>query len=164
MQAEPGRLARAWDRLIGALAAFAALLLGAMALAIGYDVVMRYFLAAPTSWSNDFSEYTLVWATFLAAPWLARKNGHVRIDVFTSMISPAAQAWLGRAVGIGSAIVCAIGAWQTAAETWDVFARGLMVAKTWAVPQWLPYVAMPLGFALTAIEFARAALRRHPTG
>src|SRR5688572_17601352 len=138
--------ARLWDRAVDALAIVAAVLIGVMALTITYDVVMRYALNAPTSWSNDLSEYTLVWATFLAGPWLARTSGHVRIDLFTSVLTGAAQARLLGIAALASAAVCAVGAWQSAAETWDVFQRGLSVAKAWSVPQWLPYAAMPVGF------------------
>jgi TRAP-type C4-dicarboxylate transport system permease small subunit len=152
-------LARAWDRLIDALAFAAALLLGAMALHISYDVVLRYFFNAPTSWSNDLSEYSLVWATFLAAPWLVRRGGHVRIDILCERLSPGAGRILAAAVAALAAGVCAIGAWQTGLETWDYYRRGIMLAKVWAVPQWLPYAAMPIGFALMSVEFLRSVER-----
>ena len=73
----PAAAVRAWDRMIDALAYFAALLIGAMALYVSYDVVARYFFNAPTSWSNDLTEYSLVWATFLAT----RKLEGYRIDM-----------------------------------------------------------------------------------
>jgi TRAP-type C4-dicarboxylate transport system permease small subunit len=152
-------VARAWDRLIDALAFLAALLIGAMALYVSYDVVVRYFFNAPTSWSNDLTEYSLVWATFLVAPWLVRSGGHVRIDLLCEQLPTRVSRALAVAVSIAAAIVCLIGAWQTGIETWDYFRRDITIAKVWAVPQWLPYAAMPLGFALMSVEFLRAALR-----
>jgi TRAP-type C4-dicarboxylate transport system permease small subunit len=152
-------VARAWDRLIDALASFAALLIGAMALYVSYDVVARYFFVVPTSWSNDLTEYSLVWATFLAAPWLVRRGGHVRIDLLCEQLPPRLNNALSVVISIAAAIVCLIGAWQTAIETWDYYRRDIMIAKVWAVPQWLAYAAMPLGFALMSVEFLRAARR-----
>jgi TRAP-type C4-dicarboxylate transport system permease small subunit len=150
---------RLWDRLIDGLAVFAALLLGAMTLYVSYEVIVRYLLGAPTSWSNDLSEYTLVWSTFLAAPWLARRGGHVRIDLVIELLGPQTKRRLAVLVGVAAAAVCAIGAWETATETWSVYARGLVIARAWAVPEWIPYAAMPVGFALMVVEFLRGALR-----
>jgi TRAP-type C4-dicarboxylate transport system permease small subunit len=152
-------LARAWDRLIDALALLAALLFGAMAVYVSFDVVARYFFNAPTSWANDLSEYSLVWATFLAGPWLVRIGGHVRIDIVVEQLARPVNRVLGVVVSIAAAAVCAIGAWQTGVETADYYARGIVIAKIWALPQWLPYSAMPIGFGAMAIEFLRAARR-----
>src|SRR5690349_7421771 len=110
------KIARAWDRLIDVAAALAALLLGAMALYVTYDVVVRYFFNAPPSWTNDLSEYSLVWATFLAGPWLVRISGHVRIDIVVDQLSPQLSGVASAVASIVAAIVCAIGAWQTGIE------------------------------------------------
>jgi TRAP-type C4-dicarboxylate transport system permease small subunit len=152
-------IARFWSGLIEALALIAALVLGAMALHVSYDVVARYFFDAPTSWSNDLSEYSLLWGTFLAVPWLVRNRGHVRIDLITELLSNRIKAVLEVIVSIAAAAVCVIAAWQTAVETWDYFRRGIMIAKVWELPQWIPYAAMPVGFGLAAIEFLRVAYR-----
>ena len=71
-----------YRRLIAALAFGGALLMGGMALWITYEVLMRYFLERPTFWAVDLSEYAMLWAAFLAAPWVLRCEGHVRVEVF----------------------------------------------------------------------------------
>lgn len=150
---------RAWDRLVDALALIAALILGAMALHIGYDVAARYLFASPTDWSNDLSEYSLLWATFLAAPWLVRTGGHVRIDILTERLPARPNHVLAIVVALAGAAVCVVAAWQTGVETFDYWRRGTIFAKVWAVPQWIVYVAMPVGFVAMAVEFLRNAVR-----
>src|SRR5262249_14812960 len=130
-------LARAWDRLIDTLALLAALLFGAMAAYVSYDVVVRYVFNAPAIWANYLSEYSLVCATVLAGPWLVRIGGHVRIDIVVEQLSGRVNRILTVIVSIAAALVCAIGAWQTAIETADYYAREIVIAKIWAVPQWL---------------------------
>jgi len=150
---------RAWNGFVLVLAWVAALLIGAMALHIGYDVAARYFFNAPTSWSNDLSEYSLLWATFFAGPWLVRNGGHVRIDILVERLPSRASRVLAVAIALMATVICLIGAWETAVETWDYWRRGTAFAKVWAVPQWLPYVAMPIGFAAMAVEFTLSAGR-----
>lgn len=153
------RLVAAWEKLIAALAFLGALLMGAMALWITYEVLMRYFLESPTFWAVDLSEYAMLWAAFLAAPWVLRREGHVRVEVFVEKMGPGRQRRLGVVTSALGALVCAIMAWQGGATVWDFYARGILVAREWQVPQWVVYLVIPLGSALLTVEFVRRAGR-----
>ena len=152
-------LVATWDKLIAALAFLGALLMGGMALWITYEVLMRYFLQRPTFWAVDLSEYAMLWAAFLAAPWVLRREGHVRVEVFVERMSPGRQRGLGIVMSALGAIVCAILAWQGAATVWDFYVRGVNVAREWQIPQFAVYLVIPIGSALLTIEFARRAGR-----
>lgn len=156
-------LTRIYDRLVNALAIAAAASLGAMAVYVSFEVVSRYFLGSPTNWTNDLAEYTMVWATFLLAPWLVRTGGHISIDIFVAAMRTKARRTVGIFVELAAAAVCAIGCWQSCITTYDVFERGLMVAKTWSVPQYLLYLPIPIGFGLMTIEFVRRAVLGAPS-
>lgn len=153
------KLATLYDRLIAALAFLGALLMGGMALWITYEVLMRYFLQRPTFWAVDLSEYAMLWAAFLAAPWVLRREGHVRVEVFVEKLSPGRQRGLGILTSALGAIVCAIMAWQSAATVWDFYVRGTTVAREWQVPQFVVYLVIPFGSALLTVEFVRRAGR-----
>lgn len=159
------RLLAAYVWLIHGMAVLGALILVGMSLWITYDVVMRYVLVSPTIWAGDLSEYGLLWATFLAAPWVLRQEGHVRIEIFVERLSHQHRRKTGVIVSILGAVVCVIFAWQTALTTVDFFARDLMEARIWRVPQWIIYSVIPLGSAFLAVEFVARALRyaRHTT-
>ena len=153
------RLAAVHEKLITALAFLGALLMGGMALWITYEVLMRYFLERPTFWAVDLSEYAMLWAAFLAAPWVLRREGHVRVEVFVERMSPRHQRVLGVFCSALGAVVCAIMTWQGGATVWDFYVRGITVAREWQVPQWFVYLAIPIGSALLAGEFVRRAGR-----
>jgi TRAP-type C4-dicarboxylate transport system permease small subunit len=153
------RLGAAYERLIAALAFVGAFLMGGMALWITYEVLMRYFLERPTFWAVDLSEYAMLWAAFLAAPWVLRREGHVRVEVFVERMRPEFQRRLGILMSALGALVCAVMAWQGAATVWDFYVRGTHVAREWQVPQFLVYLVIPIGSALLTLEFARRAGR-----
>ena len=153
------RLEALYDKLIAALAFAGALLMGGMALWITYEVLMRYFLQSPTFWAVDLSEYAMLWAAFLAAPWVLQREGHVRVEVFVERANPARQRALGVFTSTLGALGCAIMAWQGAATVWDFYARSTMAAREWQVPQFVVYLVIPVGSTLLTVEFVRRARR-----
>lgn len=152
-------LADAYTALIDGLAAVSALILIGMSLWVSYDVTLRYVFVAPTSWADDLSEYGLLWATFLAAPWVLRNGGHVRVELLVVRLSESHRRRLEVACSVLGAIVCAIFAWQTALTVIEFYMRGLMMARIWRIPLWMPYAAIPVGSSLLAMEFFLRALR-----
>ncbi|MFO0986201.1 MAG: TRAP transporter small permease [Alphaproteobacteria bacterium] len=151
-------LALGYGRLIEGLALLGAFGLGAMALWITYDVAARYLLAAPTIWAGDLAEYVLFVATFLGGPWLVRRNGHIAVDLAVEKLPPRTRKALQRAVLAIAAVACAVFAWFALAKTLHFHATGRLSPKSWEIPLWLPYSAMPAGAALMAIECLRHAL------
>ena len=79
-------LQRGYERLLLAGAWAAALLIGAMALLIAGDVGLRTAGWGSLPWSVEVAEYILFGATFLAAPWVLREGGHVRVDVLVRLL------------------------------------------------------------------------------
>jgi len=153
------RLAELYDRLVAALAFVGALLMGGMALWVTYEVLMRYFLERPTFWAVDLSEYAMLWAAFLAAPWVLRRGRHVSIELVVIRLGFKAQHTLGVATSLVGAAICAVMAWQGAFTVWDFYLRGVNFAREWQIPQHTVYLAIPLGSALLVVEFLLGAVR-----
>lgn len=148
-----------YDRLILGMAILAGAILVGMSLWISYDVVMRYVFARPTIWADDLSEYGLLWATFLAAPWVLRNEGHVRIELLVDYLSVKWRNAVAVAASALCAVVSAILTWQTGLTSLEFFTRGMVMARNWEVPTWVPYAVIPLGSAFLTIEFILRAMR-----
>ena len=166
------RLNASYDRLIEALALLAALSIGCMCVWVTYEVVMRYLFTRPTIWAVDLSEYTLLWSTFLAAPWVLKREGHVTIDLLVNALGPTSRQRLGIVVSLIGAAICAIFAWSTAFSVieyylWEIkqyipyiaIQRELIIRHLWEIKQYIPYIAIPVGGTLLTIEFLRRAYR-----
>jgi TRAP-type C4-dicarboxylate transport system permease small subunit len=139
-----------YDRLLQGLAALAAVLLGASALAITVDVVGRNVGVGTLPWILEVSEYVLPLATFLVAPWLLRRNEHVRLDILL-------RAWprLGHVtnvIGLAVSAVLVLYGVRTILNSAD---QGAMVFKSVVFPEWWLYAPVPLCFGLLAVEFVR---------
>ncbi|HEX7054533.1 MAG TPA: TRAP transporter small permease [Burkholderiales bacterium] len=153
-------MSRAFDRLEDALAVLAAALLVFALVFVTLDVASRYFFNRPLSWVFEVTEYILLFVPCLGMAWLARHDGHVMIDVLTSRLPLRRRARLARVVAAVVAFVCAFIAWWGAIATYESWRSHAIIENILETPQYLVYAAIPLGFALCAVEFARKALRR----
>lgn len=56
------------------------------------DVVLRYVFNAPFIWSLEFNEWMLLMIFVLAIPECTRQNGHIRMELVVSNLSPRLQS------------------------------------------------------------------------
>jgi C4-dicarboxylate transporter, DctQ subunit len=150
---------RALDRVEDALAFVASCMLVFTVVFVPIDVGSRYFLGKPITWVYEVTEYILLMVPCLGMAWLARHDGHVVIDVLTSRLSPATQRRLAAGVFALVALVCAFVAWWGGAVTLQSYRASATIENVLQTPQWLIYVCIPVGFALTALEFGRKGAR-----
>ena len=146
---------RAYALLLQAFAYIAAVLVGAMALAVTLDVVGRNLGWGNTGWVVELTEYSLPLATLLVAPYLLYRNEHVRLDVLLVLLPKRISLFLERAADLAGMMICAIFVWYGAKLIMDSARLGSMVVKTLAIPEWWQYALVPVSFTLLAIEFAR---------
>jgi TRAP-type C4-dicarboxylate transport system permease small subunit len=137
------------------LAFVAALLLGAMALLVTLDVVMRNVGLGTIAWVNEVSEYSLPVATLLIAPWLLHRNEHVRLDVLLMSLPRRFGLLLEKSCDVIGIAICAVFIWYSVRLILDSSRIGSMMVKTLAIPEWWQYALVPLCFSLLAVEFAR---------
>ena len=148
-------MARIYCGLLKALAAAAALLLGATALAITLDVVARNLDLGTLPWILEVSEYVLPLATFLVAPWLLYRNQHVRLDVLVS-----AYPFLNKISNLLGLAVSAVLVVYGVRTILNSAQQGAMVLKSVVFPEWWLYAPVPVCFALLSVEFARRLAHR----
>ena len=94
------------DGLIMAFCIAAVIVVAGLAVCVGLEVGMRYFLGTPTRWVVEFSEYALLWIAFLSGAWILREEGHVRVEMLTELLSPRWQRWMHSATSLLGAAVC----------------------------------------------------------
>lgn len=150
---------RMYEAAMTAAGALSGLVLCVISLLISADVVMRNAGLGTMAWIVEVSEYSLPIATFLAAPWVLYKGGHVRIEILLSGLPRPVAAVLEIAADtIGAAISGAFLYYGLViiAESRQVEA---MLVKTLSLPEWWMLLPLPFSFALLAIEFVRRLAR-----
>ena len=146
---------RAYVFILQAFAYVAAVLVGAMALAVTLDVIGRNLGWSNTGWVVGATEYSLPFATLLVAPYLLYRNEHVRLDVMLVILPKRVSLFLERCADVFGMMICAIFVWYGIRLIFDSARLGSMVVKTLAIPEWWQYALVPVCFALLALEFAR---------
>lgn len=146
-----------YNAVIGGLAGVAGLLMVLCIVGIALDVAGRFFWNASLPWVFELTEYALLYIPCLGMAWLAREGGHVAVDIVTVRLRPSTQLLLAAVVCAATAVVCALIAYWGLMTTWDSFVRDITIDKYLRIPRWSVLGVIPLGFALTAVEFARTA-------
>lgn len=147
---------------VGAVAS--ALCLGAIGLLYCSEVLSRYFLNAPTSWTAAVSIYLMLITTMLMLPFLTMTNDHVAVTLDEYL-----PRWASRGLAIfavaSSAVVCLASAYIAYEEMARTFARGIRTTDTLFIPKWWLLAFVFYGLASTTIHFFRqlwTSLARRP--
>jgi C4-dicarboxylate transporter DctQ subunit len=154
----PTMFNRTLSRVEDALAAIAAALLLVSVAMVTFDVGARYFFNRPLAWVFEVTEYILLFVPCLGMAWLARHDGHVMIDIVTAQLPPGPRAALARAVNGVVSLACLFIAWWGAVATAESYSGKIQIESILQTPQYLIYGAIPLGFLLCGLEFARKAM------
>ncbi len=152
---------RITDRLAGAAAALAMLLVAAMICTVLYEITARHVFNAPTIWAFDVG-YMLNGSLFmLGAAYTLRQDAHVRIDFVLERLPrrlcdamQAAFYLLVFAPVLGLATAFAIGRARRA------FERGTLEnASAWEPLVWPFLAALSLGMTLLVLQTVAEGLR-----
>ena len=143
------------DGVINFFAVIAGILLATMALIVTYNVIMRYFVNRPPVWAIETTEYIMVYATFLAAAWVLKHGGHVKIDIILVMLSKKRQHALSVLVCILGIVACGLLAWYGMKATYSLYSRDVIMMKMMPWPKWVLVAPIPIGILLTFIQFIR---------
>ncbi len=147
------RLSRVYGRLLDVLMATACLLLLAMTLLIGADVVGRNAGLGGIPWSGEISEDILYLLTILSAPWLLRQGQHIRVDILLRAL-PARLGWLLEWVGDVLGCACSLYfVWYGWKVLGASYSSGAISIKTLVTPEWWLLAPLPVAFLLLGVEF-----------
>ena len=121
-----------------------------LALLISFDVLMRFFFNRPQLIVDELGPFLLLLVIFGAAAQTFRVGGHVRMDLVTSHLPPAARAWLrllNLALGL---IFLAVVIWVTTQSALTAYRYG-RVSAVLLYPLWVPMLLIPAGLLLLAL-------------
>ena len=138
-----------WSCILGAILVFG------IAVCIVYEVTVRYLFNSPTEWVVDFSEYAIIYATFLAVPWVLKLKGHVAVSVVVDRLSKKSRRLATSFTALIGAAVSITIAYQGFVDTWVAFERGVLIVRPILVPKYLIIWVIPVGMASLGLYFIR---------
>lgn len=152
----PGVAARAagllgWvsDKLDRLTVFLAAALTAAMATALLLQVLFRFVLRSPLSWSEEFARYCFVWLASLGAAAGVRRGLHPGLDLMVAdrfgRVREAA-AWIGAGCSGLLLAVLAVYGWRLAAFNMR------QLSPAMGLPMGVPYAAVPVGAVVMLVH------------
>jgi TRAP-type C4-dicarboxylate transport system permease small subunit len=115
-------------------------------------VFVRYVLHESTVWQTPAVTFLLVAATFIGAPYVLLKRGHVNVDILPLFLPRSWARSLSAISILLSLAFCAVIAWYSAGFWHEVWTKNWQSSTSWRVPLWLPYLSLPLGFAVLCLQ------------
>ena len=116
-------------------------------------VVIRYFLGWSAIWQTDFVIFALVGATLIGSPYVLLLRGHVYVDLLPLWLGPRGRLALALFASAAALVFCALLGW----EGWELFhealTKGWRTQSVWALPLWIPYLALPVGVGLLCLQY-----------
>ncbi len=148
-------LIKAYDAVIVGLAIVAGAMVAAVFVMILYDVILRASGFQPPAFTSALTEYALLYLTMLGAPWLVRIRGHVFVESATLRMGRSVRHVVERFVYIVCIALCLVLSYYAVEQALDMASRGEEDWRSIVMPRWVLFAALPIGFLLAAVEFAR---------
>ena len=115
-------------------------------------IFIRYFLNGSTYWHTEAVVYLILAATLLGLPYVQKLKGHVNVELVPMLLPPTGRKFL-MVVSFSAAIsVLVIMTYYSADLVYISFTKGWTSETVWGPPLWIPYITMPIGFGLFALQ------------
>lgn len=73
-------------------------LMAAMVLDVTWQVLTRFLLNDPSSYTEEIARFLLIWIGLMGAAYAYRKHSHLSLDLLIHKLSPQYQLWLVRII------------------------------------------------------------------
>ncbi|MBV1897284.1 MAG: TRAP transporter small permease [Rhodobacteraceae bacterium] len=129
--------------------------LAAIMMIVVVDVIMRYVLSAPLSWSYDLiGLYLVVAVFFFSLSDTMHHHGHISIDLFQHMIPHRLRHALLSVGYLFSTVIVAMIGWQAWLRFMIAYSADDRIAAVVPWPTWIAYSIVTLGSLVLALRCA----------
>ncbi len=152
---------RAFDCFLGVLVYVASAILVIILFSVCWDVLARGIADTTLSWILEFTEYSLLYITFLCSAWVLRNEGHVNTDLLLIALRKDHRVFLNGVTSIIGAITCAFLTYFGFIVSLEKLKDGSFQPTAIAPPDFPLFVIIPFGFCLLLVQFLRKACRHY---
>ncbi len=152
---------RAVDRLsIGCAVVAAGCLILAMLIVV-WMVIWRA-TGHSTFWEIELATYLIVATVLIGSPYTLMTGGHIGVDLLGHYLGPRPRKILARIIAVLGFMVCVYLAWKGLELTLDALHKNEHSGSAWNPLRWPFFALMPVGLALTALQYIAEMLRDAP--
>jgi TRAP-type C4-dicarboxylate transport system permease small subunit len=117
---------------------------------VALQIVFRFFLHSPLSWSEELASYILVWTAFLGLAIAQRDGSHIAMQIFPKVNESPVGRWTAWAGMVVLFCLLGIGGLRLAIQ------NGEEQSPAMSLPFWVVYMSLPLSGLLGLYHSARA--------
>jgi TRAP-type C4-dicarboxylate transport system permease small subunit len=144
------RLVTALSKFCGGFAA--ALIVVTLAL-VCQMVVLRYGLGQPAARQAELVTYLVIAVTFIASPYVLATRGHVNMNVLPRYLGGRGRTALALLASLFSLGFCLGLVWAGLDLLYEAVAEGWRTDAVEDVGLWIPYLSLPLGVGVLALQY-----------
>lgn len=136
-----------------------AIMLVAMTLIMGLQIVMRYVFNNSLSWPEELATFLFVWSTFLSISYCIREKSSIKIEQFYNIMPPKVQ----KLIKLLSKTIMLILAFFLAWYAYNVFVTVVKIPQTspaMGIPMYVIYFSAFLGFVLLIIRLIQSYIAK----
>jgi TRAP-type C4-dicarboxylate transport system permease small subunit len=138
-----------------------AVLMAIMVACVTWQVVSRYVLGSPSSWTEELARYLLIWIGLLGGAYAYHVKMHLGLDLLSQKLSPGARRLQARLIHVAVMLFAALVLLGGGLNLiWLALELGQHSAAL-GVPMWVVYLSLPLS-GLMLIVYAGLALFEEP--
>lgn len=132
----------------------AGLCLAGMGVLYCMEVVLRYFMNRPTSWSLETVSFLMLLMTFLAVPHAVRAGMHIAVSLLADLYPNQVRrlAFIMNSIGL---MVCAFIAYVSLQENFAQYTGFIETNGNLVIPKWWLTAFITYGFANSALWYLR---------
>ncbi|HUH61093.1 MAG TPA: TRAP transporter small permease [Candidimonas sp.] len=130
-----------------------ALLLALMTIVTFAQVIARYIFNYSFVWALELTTFLFGGLIFLGLSYGVRVGAHIGVDALVKILPRT----LAHRIGVVATVLCLlyaaivfVGSWIYVGKIYDI---GIL-AQDIPIPQWVPRLVMPIGFALLFLRFS----------
>ena len=127
------------------LAKFLVVLMAAIVIDVTWQVVTRFIMSSPSSFTEEVARFLLMWIGLMGAAYAYRKHSHLSLDLLMMSASPANKIRLARFTHVISFLFAASAM---------VFGGFMLVELTLSLKQTSPALGMPVGLVYLCIPLS----------
>jgi len=123
---------------------------------VNLNVLFRYFLNKPISWSEEVVTGLFVWTVFIGSAYAYRKHSHLGVDILVNIIPGKAKNVVRDVMSVVELLVLIMLTVISSQYVYHlIFDRNgkykLVLTDMLRMPKWYIGVAVPIGFGLSVI-------------
>ena len=116
-------------------------------------VIVRYVFKMSTVWQTEYVIFSLAAATFIGAPYVLMKKGHVNVDLIPYYLNQKGKNFLAIVSAILALLFLAVLFYSSVELTNHAWVKNIKTPTIWNFPMWKVYIFLPIGMGIMVLQY-----------